>query len=195
MMGSILKKKLVLPPVDEAEVLRYLKVKKPDEGLEELLLSVLSETEGIFTSDVVYADFPLCFTGDTADIGFTKVVSRDLKKCMSDCRRAIVFTATIGHKLDRLIRRYSAVNPTRALVLQSVGTERVEVLCDAFCQNIKEEGKSLTPRFSPGYGDLPLSLQSDIFRALDTERKLGVTLTDSLLMLPTKTVSAIIGVG
>ena len=49
-------------------------------------------------------------------------------------------------------------------------------------------------RFSPGYGDLPLDVQRPLFAALDVPRKIGVSLTDSLLMAPSKSVSAIIGI-
>ena len=51
------------------------------------------------------------------------------------------------------------------------------------------------PRFSPGYGDLSLEVQKEIFSLLDCPRKIGVSLGDSLLMTPSKSVTAIIGYG
>ena len=59
----------------------------------------------------------------------------------------------------------------------------------------KKAAVFLPPRFSPGYGDLPLSLQRDIFRVLDCPRKIGLTLNESLLMSPSKSVTAIVGLG
>ena len=59
---------------------------------------------------------------------------------------------------------------------------------------LKAEGVFLKPRFSPGYGDLPLSMQTDIFRVLDCPRKVGLTLNNSLLMSPSKSVTAIMGI-
>ena len=82
---------------------------------------------------------------------------------------------------------------------QAIGAERVEALCDAFCADVKrraaEEGLCPRPRFSPGYGDVPLELQRDIFRVLDCPRKIGLTLNGSLLMTPSKSVTAVIGLG
>ena len=60
---------------------------------------------------------------------------------------------------------------------------------------MQAEGKFLKPRFSPGYGDLPLEMQRDIFRVLDCSRKIGLTLNESLLMSPSKSVTAIVGIG
>ena len=55
-------------------------------------------------------------------------------------------------------------------------------------------GKYARPRFSAGYGDFELSAQTEIFHALDCQRKIGLTLNDSLLMSPSKSVTAIIGI-
>jgi hypothetical protein len=80
-------------------------------------------------------------------------------------------------------------------MLQALGSERVEALCDEFCRLMAIESKrELRPRFSPGYGDLPLELQRDIFRLLEPSRRIGVVLNDSLLMSPSKSVTAIIGI-
>ena len=82
--------------------------------------------------------------------------------------------------------------------MQAIGAERIEALCDAFCDKLKaeksEKGLFLRPRFSAGYGDLSIELQRDIMRALDCGRKIGVTLNESLLMSPSKSVTAIVGI-
>lgn len=78
-------------------------------------------------------------------------------------------------------------------MLQAVGAERIESLCNAFVQMLRDEGMHMRPRFSPGYGDLPLAAQKEIFRALDCARHIGLSLNDSMLMSPSKSVTAIIG--
>ena len=80
------------------------------------------------------------------------------------------------------------------MFFQAIGAERIESLCDAFCAEREAEGLRLRPRFSPGYGDLPLELQRDLFRGLDCSRKIGLTLNESLLMSPSKSVTAIAGI-
>ena len=82
-------------------------------------------------------------------------------------------------------------------MMQAIGAERIESLCDVFCeelsQELQEEGY-LTSRFSPGFGDLPLTIQHDVFRVLDCSRKIGLTLNESLLMSPSKSVTAFAGI-
>ena len=74
------------------------------------------------------------------------------------------------------------------------GLERIEALCDDFCNDIQNTLKTqLKPRFSAGYGDLPLDTQKQIFSLLNLSKNIGLTLNDSLLMSPTKSVTAFIG--
>ena len=124
--------------------------------------------------------------------------SADLARRLAKCNEAILLTATVGLALDRYIAREGRISPARALCAQALGTERVEALCDAFCEQMNEtlhsEGARLTSRFSPGYGDLPLTAQHALFALLSPEKHVGVTLTDTLLMSPTKSVSAITGI-
>jgi cobalamin-dependent methionine synthase I len=90
--------------------------------------------------------------------------------------------------------KYSRSKPTRALIMQAIGTERVEALLDMLTEELKKEYGKLRPRFSVGYGDAPLAAQREITARLDTARQIGVSLSDSLIMTPTKSVTAIIGI-
>ena len=125
--------------------------------------------------------------------------SNDLARCLRGCKEIVLFAATIGLEPDRYIARYQRFSPVRALLMQAYGAERVECLCNVFCDEIKElvaaEGLSCTARFSPGYGDLPLDIQKDLFRLLDCNRQIGISLNESLLMTPSKSVTAIFGIG
>ena len=114
-----------------------------------------------------------------------------------DAGGRVVFGATVGLAIDRLIARYGHISPVKALFFQAIGAERIEAVCDLFCADIQREyaacGYQAGARFSPGYGDFPLSAQRDIFRVLDCSRKIGLSLNSSLLMSPSKSVTAIIG--
>lgn len=83
-----------------------------------------------------------------------------------------------------------------AAILDACGSAWVETGCDMAQAEIAERfaPRFLTDRFSPGYGDLPLSLQPAVLGALDAERRLGIHLSDSFLMTPAKSVTAVIGV-
>lgn len=147
---------------------------------------------------VCYAEFPISIGERCVDLGFCVTESCDVKRYLDGCESIILFAATAGLELDRLIMRYSKQSPSLALSIQAIGAERIEALCDTFCKDMSEEfsrrDKELRPRFSAGYGDLPLRVQTDVFDALSCQSKIGLTLNKSLLMSPTKSVTAIIGV-
>lgn len=117
-------------------------------------------------------------------------------RMLADCPQAVLLACSLGAGSEALLRSESARGMDRALLLDACGSALVEAGCDAAQRDIAARfpGEYLTDRFSPGYGDLPLSLQPAICAALDVERRLGVHLTESLLMNPTKSVTAIIGI-
>ena len=124
--------------------------------------------------------------------------SEKLRRTIEECDKAVLFAATIGSGIDRLIRRYEKADPKLGLLLQGLGAERVESLCDAFNDEVtsicKSLGRETCMRYSPGYGDLPIEVQREFLPLLDAERRLGITLSESCLMAPSKSVTAIIGV-
>lgn len=187
-------KTFVAPPIDEREILRYAGCKSADDETLSLLRSVLSESAPYISYKVCFCDAPLKIKGDVCDFGFFSVPSVSLSKNLSGCERAIIFAATIGIPFDRLIAKYSKISPSRAVMLQAVGTERVEALCDAFCNDLTSEGYKLRPRFSPGYGDVPLDVQKQIFSTLDITKNISVFLSDSFIMTPSKSVTAFVGI-
>ena len=184
-----------LPKVNTSEVLRYMGVKKPTLEDENTVNSLIENSTLNITPKVVYEKYSVKIDGDKANLSFTSSYSTLIKKTLSSCTNFILFTATIGLEVDRYINKYSLVSPSTALFYQALGTERVEALCDEFCSYLSKEysGYTLTKRFSPGYGDVELSMQKDIFNALNPTKHVGVTLLDSMLMSPTKSVTAIVG--
>lgn len=188
-----------LPPVNRREILRYAGAKAETPELTPLLEDALTEVSPLLSGKVCWTAFPIRRQKDGLDLGFTKIQSTALQRNLTGCHQVVVFAATLGLGFDRLLARYGRLSPAKALLLQAIGAERIEGLCDVFCEKIRSEaqaaGLSPAPRFSPGYGDFPLSVQSDIFRVLDCPRKIGLTLNESLLMSPSKSVTAVIGLG
>ena len=187
-----------LPEVDRGEWYRYMGAVEPSAELTALAEKCRREAENCFSGGVCYSEIPVRVEGDFVDLGFWSGESKSLSKLLRDCNRAILFAATVGFEIDRLIAKYNRISPAGAVCLQALGSERVEALCDLFCAELKERmhenGETVTRRFSPGYGDLPLEMQRDVFRALDCPRRVGITLNDSLLMSPSKSVTAIVGI-
>lgn len=116
-------------------------------------------------------------------------------RLLANCRQAALLLATLGAPFDALLRTQQARNMAEAAILDACGNVLVEEICDRLESDVQQAYPSffLTDRFSPGYGDLPLSLQSGLLTALDAQRQAGVCLTGSCLMTPAKTVTAILG--
>ncbi len=124
-------------------------------------------------------------------------VSKALSRHLSGCRDVCLACGTIGAAFDAFHRRVSVLSGADALIVQAIGAAAVEKLMDSVEDEIRAElapGESLVSRFSPGYGDFPLAEQSTLLGLLDAPRTVGVSLTDSMLMVPSKSVSAVIGV-
>ena len=188
-----------LPPVCRKEVFRYAGMHTATPEVSALLEDALAEIQTLTQGKVCWQEFPLSIQGDAVELGFGSISAPALGRHLRGCHRAVVFAATIGMHLDQKILRYGKTAPAKALLLQAIGAERIEALCDVFQDSIREDaaarGYTITSRFSPGYGDFPLTFQKDLFRVLDCSRKIGLTLNDSLLMSPSKSVTAVIGIG
>ena len=182
------------PEINKKEILRYAKGNESDIKTVELLEDCLKEVENCLSYKVCYRAFSVTTDGKNCDFGDFKLVSRDLSKNLCSCKEVVLFGATVGLGIDRLIIKYGKISPVRALMLQAIGSERIESLCNLFCKELANElGVKLRPRFSAGYGDLPLATQKDIFSLLALDKNLGILLGDGLLMTPTKSVTAFVG--
>lgn len=187
-----------LPPLNEQEVLRYARCPKPNDDILLLLEEARKAMVFCSTGKVCFLRYPVSIQNHELNLGFATCQSMSLAKHLQGCSEIILFAATLGLEPDRLIARTERVSPARASMLQAICTERIEALCDCFENDIrieaKENHRDIRTRFSPGYGDVPLEMQRDVFRALSPTVPLGLTLNDSLLMSPTKSVTAIIGI-
>lgn len=193
-MNTIFTKIFDAPPFDKKEILRYAGTKESTPEITELIESCIEEAKDKLTYKVCYGHFPVSVKGNMADLSFMKTESESLAKNLASCKNIVLFGATVGIEIDRLISRYGRISPSRALVFQAIGAERIESLCDEFTKFIQREYGATFPRFSPGYGDFRLEVQKDFFRVLEPGKRIGLTLNESMLMTPTKSVTAIIGI-
>ena len=107
----------------------------------------------------------------------------------------IVFAATLGSTADRLIRTAEITNMAYALILDALASAMIEECCDNAEKELHEKIPGFfTWRFSPGYGDYPLDVQSEIIRLLNADKRIGLTVTSSDILIPRKSVTALIGV-
>lgn len=120
---------------------------------------------------------------------------RDIANHLDGCEKAILMCATLGTEIDKLIRINQISDMAKAVVLDSFSSVAVEQVCNRVDEIIAEKyaGYNMTFRFSPGYGDYPISLQQDFLRMLDAPRKIGLTTNENFLLMPTKSVTAVMG--
>ena len=183
------------PEISHSEILRYGGAMGRDEETLQLMESCLDEILPKLVYRVVWSRVSIVRRGACMEFGGISTESRTLALALDGCDEAILFAATVGLGPDRMVARYGRISPARALMHQAIGAERVESLCDAFSATLsKELSVSFRTRVSAGYGDIPLEMQRDFFSLLDIQRKIGVSLNGSLLMSPTKSVTAIMGI-
>ena len=125
-----------------------------------------------------------------------EIQSKSLLRNLKGCGQVVLFGATLGAGVDRLIRRVSLTDMARAVVLDSFASVAVEQVCQKVDEILAEKysGKYMTFRFSPGYGDYPIEMQKEYLRILDAPRKIGLTTGDSCLLVPSKSVTAVLGI-
>ena len=189
-----------LGDVSRREILRYMgcRGEVPRQVLElaEKGLAMLGEVLD-FRYEV--REFPLSLSGERIETECFQTCSRNLAKNLKDCDSLLLFGATLGIRVDQLIRRTSRQDVSLALALQAGAAAVLEECCDQSCTELKKQyirkGLYLRPRFSPGYGDFPLNCQPAILAGLDAGKRLGIRLTEGCLMLPTKSVTAVMGIG
>ncbi len=186
-----------LPPVSQKEVFRYTGMKgEPTAALLQLYNECLDLAKDTCSGKICYCEFEK--EDFLAALPLAKE-SQAVIHLLASADSVVVFVATVGIAIDRMIQRFVNVSPLKALLFQALGAERIEAVCNLFCSKLREryekDGLQVSPRFSAGYGDFPLTAQKDIFRLLSPEKYIGVSLTDSLLMTPSKSVSAFVAVG
>ena len=192
-----------MPPVNRAEVLRYLGYgnRAPDPATEELLGRCSAELAGTAQPRALFAAFPLKGPDKPEAplrLGGCELAlpGEDIAAHLRGCSAAVLLCATLSAPTDALIRRAQLRDMAAGLVMDCCATAWVEQLCDLVEQQAKPlfPGAQFTTRFSPGYGDLPLLMQAAFLAALDAPRKIGLCATDASILTPRKSVTALFGV-
>lgn len=123
----------------------------------------------------------------------------DMRELLAPCREAVLMAATLGPRVEQLLMRREVTDMADAVIMDSCASTAIENVCDHFefdlREELKAEGLYLTDRFSPGYGDLPLNTQPRFCAALNTVRRIGLTVNPkNYIMVPRKSVTAILGI-
>ena len=180
------------------EVIRYLGAGAGDEDLRRQAAAVAAELTAALKPRYVYRVFDLEREEKTIRLAGTgvRLTGTTASTMLAQCPRAALLACTLGPGFDAMLRREQARDMGRAVMLDACGSAWVESGCDAAEEELRARlpGWFLTDRFSPGYGDLPLCIQPEVCAALDAGRRVGIHVSDSFLMNPMKSVTAVIGI-
>lgn len=188
-----------LDVISKSEAARYMGIRgEPDkvtaeiiDRYEEIVRNQLKPAYVYRESSVIPCDDGIRINGINA-----LFTGNDIKNHLKGCGRVIVFAATVSAAADKLIRQVSVTDTAAALAVDCLCSSAIEQVCNKAEQEIFTEihAPYRTWRFSPGYGDLPISLQKDLLLFLNAQRRIGLTVTESCMMIPSKSVTAIIGI-
>ena len=182
---------------DLNEILRYLGAQQASEELCLKVAAVSERLEKTLQPRFTYKVCPLLRENGQLSVPTAGITlkSRTAERMLAQCDQVILLACTLGAAFETMLRAEQARDMANAAILNACGSALVEAGCDAAEQELKARfpDRFLTDRFSPGYGDLPLSVQPDLCRLTDAQRSLGVYVTPSCLLNPSKSVTAVIG--
>lgn len=186
--------------LNRAEAMRYMgyKNQKPSDNI----VSLIDECENVLLSLIkpryTYKVFELDKSDNMIYVKGTSLgfEGNDIRSHLSECDRCILMCATVSADVDKIIRSYETTDMTKAVVTDCLASAAVEQVCNQAEAEIKTSLKdyNFTWRFSPGYGDFPLSIQPEFLKVLDAQKRIGLNCTDSLILIPRKSVTAVIGI-
>lgn len=198
-------KKLV--EIDKNEVLRYLQYKNQDikNDLLEIIDESIEETKRIINPRVVLRKYPIKkkkLFGEKSQVildGANLILeSNDVHDLLLECDECILIAATLGLEIEKEIRKLTYTDLTKGIIIDSCATTAIEEVCnmveDDIAKRLLKKDKYITYRYSPGYGDLAIENNSYINNILNSQKEIGLTVTNSGIMIPRKSVVALIGI-
>ncbi len=194
-----MRKQIELGPINRKEVLRYLGYKGigADKVIDALIDDCEAEVIKAAVPRYTYRVVSVTQKDNGVELDGTGLVLKgnSIKEHLKGCDMAALIAVTLSSGIDRLLRIMQASDLARAVVSDSLASAAIEQVCDKLEAIIKEElpEYNQTFRFGIGYGDLPLSQQGDFLKVLNAPRLIGLNIGKTDMMVPTKSVTAVIG--
>ena len=190
---------MAIPPIELREALHFLgwRGTPVDDQTLDQIQRMMDIVRKEITAHVVTSRFGL--DADKHLVGTVFATQgTDVYKLLASCDEAILLAATLGAKSERLLLRQQASSSADALIMDAVLSAAIEAVCDETENQIRRDAEAgglyLTDRFSPGYGDMPLVQTREICAVLNAERSIGLSVSGSGIMIPRKSVTAIMGI-
>lgn len=193
--------------INKKEVLRYLEYKgqEIDDNLNNIIDECIKLTQSEINPRYILRVYSIlrdenCLNKDKLGIKGSDLTfkSKQLYNLLEHCSECIIVASTLGLEIEKLIKRHSYNELNKSIILDACATTAIEKVCDIIQDKVEKklikENKYITNRYSPGYGDLSIEKNRDIINILNCQNQIGLTITDSNIMIPRKSVIAIIGI-
>ncbi|MBR5371654.1 MAG: hypothetical protein IK130_05500 [Oscillospiraceae bacterium] len=180
---------------DRAELLSYLRTPRLDAHLSAMLDAALETMCAVIEPRTVWRVLPVERTEAGVKLGGLLLGGKDIAAHLTGCSEAVLLAATLSARVDSEIRRAELTDMTKALLYDAIAGAAIEHVCADLEKQLRAQlsYEFFTERFSAGYGDFPLTQQADLIQLLDAPRKIGLTVTPRMTLLPMKSVTAVIG--
>ena len=182
------------PKVKEEDILHYLGSQMMDELLHKQVEEMMTLLNQDVRCQVIYRTLPL----ENHQCRYIKLQGKSIQTLLKESHAVIIMAATLGIKTDRRLRALEISDMGKAYVYNACANAMIEAVCDDVNEQLRRQYAKrqafLTDRFSCGYGDLPVSTQKTFLQVVDAERKIGLHVSESCMLVPEKSVTAIIGI-
>lgn len=183
--------------INIAEAMRYMGYK---EGMDaQNIIEDIEECKKVLLDTVkpayTYKIFDIEIADNIKILGTNaRFEGKDIKEHLKGCKKVVLLCATLGLFADKLINRLQYRDMAKAVITDALASAGIEAVCNKAEEDIlkKISPLNMTFRFSPGYGDFPLSTQESFIKVTNSEKLIGLTLYNGML-IPTKSVTAVIG--
>lgn len=186
--------------INRAEAFRYMGCKGGaiPASIDALSTECERSLLGKITPKFVWRIFDIEETARGVEVKNTTLVfkGKSIAAHLRGCEKCVLLAATLGAGADGVIRAYEAVAMEKAVIADSLASAAIEQVCNAAEQEIQSQlaGYNFTWRYSPGYGDFPLDIQGEFIKALDAGKRIGLSVSESLILTPRKSVTAVMGI-
>lgn len=185
--------------LNENEILMYLGYKGQEispevqSQIDSCINIILSAAKPLTTYKILPLESDFKISGTNFSL-----LGNDIKKRLENCQKVVLFAATLGSEAEKAIMQAQITDMANAVIMDACASAAIEAVCNSaenkLRHEIEAEGKYLTDRFSPGYGDMPISQQMDFCSVIDSAKRIGLTVTKTNLLVPQKSVTAIMGI-
>lgn len=190
---------LTLESINRREALRYMGHKgEVSTVLEDTVEKCERKLLRTIRPNFIFRVFDIKHNPESVDVLGSSLVLRgnDIKNHLDGCGKAVLMCATLGSDTDKLIRAAEVSDISSAFVMDALASAAIEDVCRMADDYIKQQmpGLFFTWRFSPGYGDFPIDIQTDFLEALNAPKRAGVCAGENNILIPRKSVTAVSGI-